>query len=103
MLTLASWGFSARAGFEGDLPFPPPPPAAGESDSAVSDISHDSSGGGGGGGLSGVTGRGGASKYSAVNTSAGLPQVRVVFTVRLHASLVVWLRKGAKCQGVSLA
>ncbi|CAM9336472.1 unnamed protein product, partial [Pylaiella littoralis] len=75
VLTLASWGFSAHVGFEGDLPLPPPPPpAAADSDSAVSDISHDSSGGGGGGRLSAATRRGGVRYASAVKTTAGLPQ-----------------------------
>ncbi|CAM9982817.1 unnamed protein product, partial [Hapterophycus canaliculatus] len=49
VLSLASWGFSAHTGFDGDLPPPRPPPAAAGSGSEVSEISQDSFGDGGGG------------------------------------------------------
>lgn len=68
VLTLASWGFSAHAGFEGSLP-PPPTAGVAGSDSAVSEISQDADGGDGG------TGRRAASNVSGANTTGVRPKV----------------------------
>ena len=71
VLTLASWGFSAHAGFEGSLP---PPPTAGVvgSDSGVSDISQDAFDGG-----DNRTGRRAAINASGINTTGVRPKVFV--------------------------
>lgn len=78
VLTLASWGFSAHAGFEGNLPPPPPADVVG-SDSAVSEISQDPFDGSGGGGGHGHSGRRRAASHaSAANTTGVRPKVVVV-------------------------
>ncbi|CAM9300286.1 unnamed protein product, partial [Scytosiphon promiscuus] len=76
VLSLASWGFSAHTGFDGDLPPPPPPlSAAAGSNSEVSEISHDSFRGGGGGGEFGdAAGWDGVKKASAMNSTSGKPK-----------------------------
>lgn len=71
VLTLASWGFSAHAGFEGHLPPPPPTADVVGSDSAESEISQDTFDGGG----DGHGGRRAASNLSGVTTAGVRPKV----------------------------